>query len=303
MKVNYKIPIMLGVTVVMFILLKIWLPAPAKNTELVNNFWLTKTHGNAQFNFVVGGDSRVYRGVSVDAIEKAVGADLHGHNLGYSSAGFSTEYMNFLTSRLSPKGQRFMVLGITPHSFTMDAAANSHYHQFYDIPKLEIYKGLYLSGVLKHFAPYRMSEIRDYVKNKPKTDYYFEDFTNQGWVRSDKRPEDMLVALQIYRDIFTKYQIKDSLVTNFFKVLEGLKKESIQVIAYRPPTFDAMVELEDSLSGFNEDYVRAEMERRGCIWIDFQNKDFKTYDGSHLHYDSAEKLGRLIGEEMKRGLW
>lgn len=94
---------MLGVTVVMFILLEIWLPAPAKNTELVNNFWLTKTHGNEQFNFVVGGDSRVYRGVSVDAIEKAVGADLQGHNLGYSSAGFSTEYMNFLTSRLSPK--------------------------------------------------------------------------------------------------------------------------------------------------------------------------------------------------------
>jgi hypothetical protein len=44
MQAKQKIWIMSGLTIVMVVAIKLFLPAPIKNTELRNEFWLRKTY-------------------------------------------------------------------------------------------------------------------------------------------------------------------------------------------------------------------------------------------------------------------
>lgn len=279
---------------------KLFLPAPIKNTELRNEFWLRKTFAPSNYDIVIGGDSRIYRGVSTTAINTNLSPKLQAVNLGYSSAGYDLEYLEFLTSRLKPKGKRILVLGVTPHSLTLEGAKNELYHEHQNKGHFELIKGLYLSQYLKHFAPYKATELKDYFLNGVSDDGYFEDFQEDGWVHSHRLPEDSLTAIEIYQKLFTDYQVSDTLISNFLNRISAIEKSGIEVIAFRPPTFEMMRNVEDSLSGYKEDYMRDEMELRGCTWIDFNPAEFHTYDGSHLHYQSAEHLSRLIGEEIQK---
>lgn len=286
---------MMVLTALLIVSIKLWFPEPSKNSELLNEFWLRKTHTTEKFNVVVGGDSRIYRGFSIDAMLGELHADMSGINMGYSSAGFSADYMNVLEERLKISGDRILVLGVTPHSFTLEAAKNELFYQYKATDRFGVFKGLYLSPYLKHFAPYSMSELRDNWQEEPEEEGYFEEFIPNGWVKSYKIPEDSTIAVDIYRKMFTDYQVSDTLMDGFFDRVSKIRKKGIHVIAYRPPTFDAMTDVEDSLSGYDEGYMRSEMEKRGCFWLETKNADYHTYDGSHLHYLSAEKLARNVG--------
>jgi hypothetical protein len=202
-------------------------------------------------------------------------------------------------SKLNPTGKKILVLGISPHSFTLEGAKNELYHKHLDKGNFDIFKGLYLSKYLKHFAPYKAGELKDYLFNGASEEGYFEDFQEDGWVHSYRLPEDSLTAIQIYRKLFTEYQVSDTLISNFLVQIEEIETSGIEVIAFRPPTFVMMTDLEDSLSGYSEQYMRQEMELRGCTWIDLDPTEFHTYDGSHLHYESAQRLSRIIGRQVK----
>lgn len=293
-----KIIITLSLTVALGILIKLVLPEPIKNTGLRDGFWLNKTHSKELKNIVVGGDSRIYRGVSVEAIEQET-PGLTAVNLGYSSAGFSSEYLDFLTARLSSTGRKILVLGLTPHSFTLDAAKNELYHEHKEVGQFQIFKGMYLSKYLKHFAPYKPKELRDLMLHGEPEDKYFEEFRSSGWVKSYRIPEDTVKALDIYENIFSKYQVNDSLITCFFNEVDTLIANDIEVVAFRPPTFDSMSQLEDSLSGYDEEKIKYNVLMRGGVWIDLTNEDYHTYDGSHLHYTSAENLSTVIGKTIQ----
>lgn len=286
---------MIVLTAVLIVGVKLWFPEPAKNSEVINEFWLRKTHTTEKFNVVVGGDSRIYRGFSIDALLGELRADMSGINMGYASTGFGKDYMDVLEERLKNTGNRILVLGMTPHSFTLEAAKNEIYNKHKTTDRFGVFKGLYLSPYLKHFAPYSVSELRDKWLRKPEGEGYFEEFISNGWVKSYRIPEDSMIAVDIYRRIYNDYQVSDSLIDDFFDRVSKIRKKGIQVIAYRPPTFDAMTDVEDSLSGYNEAYMRSEMEKRGCLWLETKNADYHTYDGSHLHYLSAEKLARNAG--------
>ncbi|NOQ73531.1 MAG: hypothetical protein GQ574_16110 [Crocinitomix sp.] len=291
---------MSSLTVLLVVCVKLFLPAPIKNTELRNEFWLRKTFASPDYDLVVGGDSRIYRGVSTTAINSELSPKLQAINLGYSSAGYDLEYLNFLVSRLNPAGKRILVLGITPHSFTLEGAKNDLYHEHLDKGTFEVFKALYLSKYLKHFAPYKATELKVYVLNGTSEEGYFEDFQADGWAHSHRLPEDSLTAIEIYQKLFTDYQVSDTLIFNFFNRISEIENSGIEVIAFRPPTFELMTNVEDSLSGYNEAFMRNEMELRGCTWIDLNPAEFHTYDGSHLHYKSAEHLSKRIGQEVEK---
>ena len=87
--------------------------------------------------------------------------------------------------------------------------------------------------------------------------------------------------------------------------MDKIKIESskgIKIILFRPTTTRAMNQLEDSLSGFNENDFKKNAIQNGAIWIEFKNSDFSSYDGSHLKENSARKLSRMIGRRLKEVL-
>ena len=87
------------------------------------------------------------------------------------------------------------------------------------------------------------------------------------------------------------------------QVFEQVKKwteQGIYVLAFRPPTTFSMVHLENNVGLYDENYIKKGIEKSGGQWIDLELSDFKTYDGSHLTINSAQKLSQLIGEEIKK---
>lgn len=299
MKVKYKIAATLILTALLTLCLKFFIDPPLVNTELRNDFWLNKTYDSNRFNVVVGGDSRIYRGFSIADMEAEFPADMNGYNLGFSSAGYSATYINLLANRLTLSGPRFLVLGLTPNSFTDVAASDEMLNQYKAVSGFDRYKSLYLSQYLKHFAPYKISDL----KTAWAGDYegvLREHFNANGWVASDLKPASDSVALQIYTKLFVDVNVNDSIIDQFIFKVDSLHKTGINIIAFRPPTNDAMTAIEDSLSGFNEVEIANRLKAVGVVWMDFDNKDFNSYDGSHLAEPSARLLGKKVGQEIQR---
>src|SRR5687768_2737382 len=82
-------------------------------------FWILKTHGTEQYNLIIYGDSRVYRGVSPLEFEKVI-PNTHAINFGYSSASFSSFMLGEVEKKMDHKSNRkVIVLGITPNAISI----------------------------------------------------------------------------------------------------------------------------------------------------------------------------------------
>lgn len=290
MRIERKLPAALGLSIVLIVCIKAFLPEPFKNRDVQKEFWVTKTHVDEKFNVAVGGDSRVYRGFSTEIFEKKTAAS--AYNFGYSSAGWSEEYLNFLVGKLdTTKSNATLILGLSPHSFTDRGANNKHFSTFTSLSDFEVFRGTELSKYLKEFAPYTPEELVKTLLNIPDETMYFEDFRSGGWVHSHKLPEDSTSAIPSYKKTFQSNHLNPEIEADFVDYLKRLIQENnIRVIAYRSPTTDQMESIEDSMSGFDEAKLKQQLQAIGVEWIDFKSGQFRSYDGSHLHYEGAIQL-------------
>lgn len=296
MRTEQKLPIALGLAIILIVCVKAFLPTPFKNRELQKEFWVSKTHVDEQFATVIGGDSRVYRGFATEVFEEQTGAS--AYNFGYSSAGWSSEYLNFLWSKLDTSSSKAtLILGLSPHSFTDRGAKNEHFHTFTSLSDFEIFRGIELSKYLKHFSPYKPEELVKSALGIPDETMYFEDFRSGGWVHSHKLPEDSTSAIPSYQKTFSENHVSSEMEAQFVHTVEAfIQDKHIRVIAYRSPTTNQMAGIEDSMSGFNETQLKGQLEAVGVEWIDFDNNRFRSYDGSHLHYEGALKLTQELAQ-------
>ncbi len=298
MQAKYKIATTLLLTSLVTIILKFVMYPPFVNTELRTEFWLNKTHSSEKFNMVVGGDSRIYRGFSIEDLEEEV-PGLKGVNLGYSSAGFSKKYVDFMVSRLEKNGPRILIFGLSANSFTAESNKNESLDQYQAVRGFDLYKGLYLSRYLKYFAPYKISDLKN-AFDPDIIGVVQEKFYSNGWTSSDLTPSSDSVAFEIYTKIFTKDKVNDSIVTAFLHQVDSLQKTGIQIVAFRTPINVAINAIEDSLSGLCFTDLATHFQENNMTWIDFKNSDFRTYDGSHLDSKSARKLGGSVGQVIKK---
>lgn len=301
MQVKYKIAFTLILTGLLTLVLKMVLYPPLVNTELRTEFWLNKTYSQADYSIVVGGDSRIYRGFSIADMEAEFPEDYKGINLGYSSAGFSSTYVDFMANHLKLGQARILVFGLSPHAFTEESITDELLNQYRNVKGFERYKGLYLSRYLKHFAPYKISDLNaawtgDYAGKVE------ELFHENGWVESDQYPHKDSVAHVIYSKLFTKIKVKGAIIDRFMGQVDSLQHTGIHLFAFRPPTNPKMVAIEDSLSGYREQEIASRFEAAGGVWIDLPVNEFTTYDGSHLDSKSARLLGKKVGEAIRQSL-
>ena len=87
------------------------------------------------------------------------------------------------------------------------------------------------------------------------------------------------------------------------KQIRTWEKAGIQVFAFRVPSSVEMEVLENSISGYNNEQVRNAIEMSGGEWLSIPNKEsYHSYDGSHLHHNSAILLSEELGKQLKNKL-
>ncbi len=292
------------ISLIVIIIIKLISPKQLTASEVTRQFWIRKTHVKSKKNVVVIGDSRIYRGVSIQALLKGTGnSDLTGVNLGYSSTGITPDYVGFTLERLDFDAEKkYLIIGISPWAFTNEAAANGHFYQYYRMSSLSVFSELYLNTFLK---PYQPSDFIDSTRYLDPNSFlqdrnYFEKHTENGWIASYRTDFDSTRALESYTEEFTREKFQKKMVLDLINKLKELKTQGVEIIVFRPPSTSQMEQLENTLGQFDEQFVRDEFQKIGGHWVSFKSADFISYDGSHLHYKSAEKMSTRLGEYIKK---
>lgn len=301
---KYSIIKTLLLSLITIIVIKSFLPEQLTDSDIARKFWIEKTHTKTKKNIVVIGDSRIYRGVSIQFLIKGINdPNLTGVNLGYSSTGFTMEYFDFILERLDMNAEnKYLVIGFSPWAFTNEAAENGHFHQYNNMSSLDVFSELYLNSYLKNYKPF---DIIYPSTNSNQTDFiqsntYFEKHTSNGWIASYRTDFDSTRALESYTEEFTREKVQQKMIQNLIIRLKELKEKGVEIIAFRPPSTSQMEQLENTLGQFDEEYVKDELQKIGGHWVSFKSSDFVSYDGSHLHYKSAEKMSVQLGKYIQK---
>lgn len=111
-----------------------------------------------------------------------------------------------------------------------------------------------------------------------------------------KVPADSTKALAEYTQDFTKNTVDSLVVKNLLRRVDKWVKQGFKVYAFRPPTTNAMVALENRISGFDEGAFKESFETAGGQWISIPAIGYVSYNGSHLEKESALKLSYNLGK-------
>ncbi|RMG70541.1 MAG: hypothetical protein D6722_08565 [Bacteroidetes bacterium] len=255
-----------------------------------------KTHHEGQYDLLVLGDSRVYRGVSPADMSQAL-PGWRSFNLGYSSAGFGPLMYEEAARRLDPEGARVLVLGITPWSLTESAAQNAHLQQELARPLSERWQRRYVNYYLQDLAPTRPEALWQALRGTTPApaEYYYQTFDEAGgWMPSRLEPPQPRKALGPYRAEFRQEQVSPARVEALLDQVQTWVAEGVSVYAFRPPTSPDMTALEDELSGLDMSALGRDIEAAGGIWLDIPG-EYPSYDGSHLPDSAARRFSRALG--------
>jgi|GEM_PF-499281 len=262
-------------------------------------FWENKVTWSQNADMAVIGDSRILQGISPQAMRKML-VDYRVLNFGFFGTGYSPEYLFAGKNLLDPKSKKkIILLGITPHSLTPEAVkSNGWLFRKKQYQKANIIKRR-LGCLDQLVSPLKIKESLDLFKIKREDRQYFSENTPAGWsgVIRPVIPDD---ALRSYKLAFINNRTGTHIVDEIIDATHKWGREGINVYAFRPPTSSEMVELEDSLSGFDEKSFRNRFEGAGGIWIDVNPSQYSTYDGSHLNRYGAEKLSLELARKISR---
>jgi hypothetical protein len=265
-------------------------------------FWVMKSDWRQCADVVLAGDSRTYRGLSPAAMNKNL-PDMRILNYGFSGAGFSGDYLRGLEDVLaSDGGRKILVLGITPHSLSQGAAKRNGFLNHTEKSQLQR-KYLRLFDRLFHFLrPVKPKEALAILSLGRSQTHYFEEYHRDGWVASSKDPENQAEALRAYSAVFdpgNEGTASEDVIIELIKAMSQWRAKGIEVYGFRIPTCRTMIELEAELAGFDESAFVAGFEDAGGIWLSFEQTDYHTYDGSHLHHEAAEKLSNELSQKIQ----
>lgn len=264
-------------------------------------FWARKTFAPSNKTIVLMGDSRVYRGLSPDIMQKEL-PTFKILNFGFSNGGLNPTMFDAAEQKLSSSAKnKIIVIGVTANSLSDYTKDNNQYLQELNRPREEVLERLYLTPISYWFSATTPEELKTYFqnKNKPKESYYISNYKMTGYVESDKFPVDTLEAISSYQKDFSKFQIDEEHLENLFAQVRNWTKKGIIVLAYRPPISQPMQDLENKMALYNESEISEGIAHAGGHWVDLQSGNYKTYDGSHVDRPSAEKLSLKIAREIQ----
>lgn len=284
--------------IVIIVLLGQFLP---KNPDkyLKDRFWALKVHNNKRYNFIILGDSRTYRGISPYEIEDIL-PKYDVFNFAFSNGGLNSQIFKAAESRLDEKQKpAIILLGISALTLNDISLPNEQYSQEVNRSKEDVLERIYFGKYFNYFSPVTPMMIKNIIQGiKPKSNY-ISIYHDNGWVESEKFPQDTLEALPFYEKDFTLHSINYQLLNKLCKQINLWTTKGIKVFAFRPPAAQPLITLEDSLGHYNEYIIKRSIEASGAYWIEVNPALYKTYDGSHLPKAEARKLSQYIANKIK----
>lgn len=292
------------VTIISFIFIAIAIIISPHKEDYKNrfdSFWISKTFSKPNYDCIIIGDSRVYRGLSPNAIEDII-PDFRVLNFAYSSGRINSFIMNQAEQKLRANSKnKIIIIGITPNALTAHTNENEQLIELIKTPREERYEALYFHNFLKYFAPIK---IQDFKKNKSESNkiQYIEDFHDNGWVASNKIPEDTTEAFSSYKKWFQEAEISNKNINSIYNFTKKWTNDNTMVFAFRIPTSQTMKTMEDSILNFDEKEFIDNFKKSGGIWLNINNNKYHSYDGSHLNKKSAIRLSKEVAIKIKNHL-
>lgn len=245
----------------------------------------------AKYPIVIYGDSRTYRGVATPILAERLGAP--AMNLAFSGSGINAEMLQFLDEHVDYSAkEKYIVFGVTPWMFTAKARDNDHFHEVKRDYGRQKGKAIAPNGLLTGITLKRLKEMPlvDEMRR-----YDIEDFRTDGWcptrlARPDEKADVFKRGLEGYVSLFSATRFSEESMREFLTWVKKWKARQVQVVAFRIPSCREMVELEDKMSGFDEELFRRVVIDAGATWIDVDRGKYESYDASHLTAASAETL-------------
>lgn len=283
--------LMAGMAIALFALIRYLLPAMPSSPMMRDAFWASKALANKPCEIVYVGDSRVYRGVDPLAVGKQ--CRLMGYNYGYSSAGISPDYLAFASEALISNGRRVMFIGISPNEFMSSSVQNEHFHSVMNWTQTDKYIRANWYPVLKVFDNISFADMFKFAKGEK----YFESYDLQtGFAASDRIPVDTNSALDAYKKQFDSEQWSEDAEETLIRFIAAHKESGIEFVVSRVPTSPSMKAMEDSFFENRLKNLFTRLASLGVRVFEYKGTDsIRSYDGSHLCAESAEKYSQELG--------
>lgn len=300
---KHRIALTALLTALMIVGVGLLRPTSGESGLGATQMWLEKVAWGPQFDFIIAGDSRVYRGVSPQTLGKELGGRVVA-NFGFSGLGYESAYFDAVEARLAPSAQDpVILLGITPHSLTPVAVRRNGFlevSQEHPTDRMLARQFAPLLRFVRPIQPVELIETFDSLRGQRK--WYYQHFHADGWVASRKVPETPSEGLTAYHEEFAGNQVSPEIVATLLERVRQWREAGIRVFGFRPPTNEAMVALEDSSSGFDEPQFVQAFEQAGGTWLAVDQYAYHSYDSSHLDRDAAVSLSRDIARRILTAL-
>jgi hypothetical protein len=229
-----------------------WLrPAPSDSGLFEYQFKALKVLGDARYDMVLVGNSRVEQGVS----PAAMAAELPGWrimNLGMAGCGLDAAYLTAARGMLDPESAMpTIAIGVSPGALCESAVLDNAFLALQRAHPVELWL-TYRFGTLAGFwRPYNLADLRYAITRSGPRHYrhYYAD----GWQASRiEPPPDSTAKLENYRELFSYDKVSPEMTAELLELVRDWSAAGITVIGFRPPAGEQMVALEDELSGFDE---------------------------------------------------
>lgn len=264
-------------------------------------FWIAKKQWGAEFSVVVGGDSRVYQAVSPAVMQETLSGSRIA-NFAFSRIVWTPEYLDAMASKLDPKSfPKILVLGISPLSLTARAIPENGFSRTPSMNAMQFQIENRLQETLEQFSswmPLAHSQMFAAADSQGIEHHYRKD----GWVPTRAARSDSTAELRAYQASFRDNALSSRVLGNLCSKIQELQQLGIRVYAFRPPTTDAMIALEQDVGQFDETRVADALEKAGATWLLFQNEKYETYDGSHLDENSAIQFSQDLSQKLQSHL-
>lgn len=270
----------------------------AANTNQIEKekqvFFAHKFFDLEKFHCLIAGDSRVYRGLNPAIFEKVL--HVSAVNLGYDSAGFGSDFFQLIDDRFSVEGPHYLIIGISPHSFTQSAANNGQLVEYKKMPPSERQSVLYPTALDKFFPAISLKKLRKSGSDASNKQKLNEIYLDNGFAPARVEMPDPTEAVKSYTAIFKENAFSPPTEDLLLNKVKDYTAKGVLVFAVRIPTSKELRSVEDEWAGFDEQSFIKKFESMGGRWINVPHDNYETFDGSHLVSSSADKVSTIISE-------
>jgi hypothetical protein len=256
---------------------------------------------------VLLGDSRIVRGFSPAVMQNEL-PGLRIRNFGFNGLGFTFEYFQAALRVLDPASSRkLVVLGVTPRTLTRQAARRNLFttlrmERRTPWPALLEACRERLEQAGRQYDSIRLQPILQSLRLGRVAGVYGRAH-DDGWYESDHLPRSPSASSQHYRLLFGEDAVSDDEIESVLAFVRDCRSSGIRVCGFRPPVSAALLEVENELSGFNEEDFRRRFTDAGGVWAPCEPISTETYDGAHLTPEGARRASQTLGAEIQRLLF